>query len=180
MNRKGYEYPTLEQLWFLEPVPCVEPAYGLRYDPAELERDEVMSWYRMLPHPMTGQPMIRKLKVTEKDANHCMRKNGRSPNAKQQLRLKVQFKYQGKTKDLWCAHLTLYCKTGYKPEDRRHNVAMHLNDVSTDDRPCNLRWGTQRENIFMSAKAVAAMLRNLKKGRERKKSIDNSQLKIKN
>lgn len=41
---------------------------------------------------------------------------------------------------------------GYPPEDMVHPVTDHINNISTDNRPENLRWISQRDNVRLVTK----------------------------
>ena len=67
-------------------------------------------------------------------------------------RRRLHFKHHGKEINVLCSYLTIKTFFAFEPTDRRKNVVMHLNDHQMDDRPSNLEWGTQKENIAMSRK----------------------------
>ena len=67
-------------------------------------------------------------------------------------RRRLHFKHHGKLIDVYCSYLTIKTFFAFEPTDRRRNVVMHLNDHQMDDRPSNLEWGTQKENMAMSRK----------------------------
>lgn len=41
----------------------------------------------------------------------------------------------------------LVCEAFHGPAPEGKNIVLHLNEQATDNRPCNLRWGTQKENL---------------------------------
>jgi hypothetical protein len=43
----------------------------------------------------------------------------------------------------------LVCEAFHGPEPSKLSVVIHINECATDNRPNNLRWGTQRENLNM-------------------------------
>jgi hypothetical protein len=43
----------------------------------------------------------------------------------------------------------LVCEAFHGPEPSKSAVVIHINECATDNRPENLRWGTQRENLNM-------------------------------
>ena len=160
----GYRIPTLDELLFLAPVPCVPPEYQLMYDPADMARDRPLRFYRY----MDEKKWVCELNSWKKDVQSCHRKSGRSPRALPQMRWEVSLKHKGRSIHFQCNRLTLFVKTGWcpPPEECHTTVCLHLNEDSLDDRPSNLRWGTQQENVRMSAKHRVAGRRNLKKARE--------------
>ena len=162
----GYRIPTLYELLFLAPVPCVPPEYQLMYDPADVARDRPLRFYR---YQVEGETKwVCELKPAKYDVQYTRRKSGRSPRVLPQLRWHIKLSYKDKTIHFLCNRLTLFVKTGWCPpqEESRTTVCLHLNEDSLDDRPSNLRWGTQQENVMMSAKSRAAARRNIKKARE--------------
>lgn len=134
----------------LELVPYYGAALGLHYDPQDLAEDRPLRFYRRTRHPLTGLARLTELAVYAKDCNAYYRKRGskRQP----MMRRYIVVTHKGKSVTLLCSHLTLLCVTGFLPADRRHNVVMHLNGDCMDDRPGNLRYGTQSENMRMSEK----------------------------
>ena len=135
----------------LELVPYYGAAMGLYYDPQDLAEDRPLRFYRRTRHPLTGLARLTELAVYAKDCNAIYRKRGSKKQP--MVRRFIVIKYKGKTVTLYCSHLTLLCLTGFLTADRRHNVVMHMNGDCMDDRPGNLRYGTQSENMRMSEKA---------------------------
>lgn len=43
----------------------------------------------------------------------------------------------------------LVCEAFHGPAPEGKNIVLHLNEDATDNRPENLRWGTQKENLNM-------------------------------
>jgi hypothetical protein len=43
----------------------------------------------------------------------------------------------------------LVCEAFHGPQPSKLSVVIHINECSTDNRPENLRWGTQKENLNM-------------------------------
>ena len=43
----------------------------------------------------------------------------------------------------------LVCEAFHGPAPEGKNVVLHLDEDATNNRPCNLRWGTQKENLNM-------------------------------
>ena len=163
-RQNGYRIPTLDELLFLAPVPCVPPEYQLMYDPTDMARDRPLRFYRY----RDGKKWVCELTPSKSDVQLTKRKSGRSPRAQPQLRWHIFVSYKNKTICFQCNRLTLFVKTGWcpPPEECHTTVCLHLNEDSLDDRPSNLRWGTQQENVMMSAKSRAAARRNIKKARE--------------
>jgi len=44
---------------------------------------------------------------------------------------------------------TLVCEAFHGPAPSDKSVVLHLNEDGTDNKPENLRWGTQKENLNM-------------------------------
>ena len=163
-RQKGYRIPTLDELLFLAPVPCVPPEYQLMYDPTDMARDHPLRFFRYRDE----KKWVCELTPAKYDVQDTNRKSGRSPRVQPQLRWHIFVSYKNKTHSFQCNRLTLFVKTGWcpPPEECHTTVCLHLNEDSLDDRPSNLRWGTQQENVQMSAKSRAAARRNIKKARE--------------
>ena len=62
----------------------------------------------------------------------------------------AQHKYMGTTyrKKNYKIHI-LVCEAFHGPKPTDTSVVLHLNEDGTDNRPENLRWGTQKENLNM-------------------------------
>lgn len=181
-RQNGYRIPTLDELLFLAPVPCVPPEYQLMYDPTDVARDHPLRFYRYRDE----KKWVCELTPQKYDVQVTKRKSGRSPRVQPQLRWHITLSYKGRNYNFQCNRLTLFVKTGYcpPPEECHTTVCLHLNEDSLDDRPSNLRWGTQQENMQMSARARAAARRNLmkynKERRQKAKERRAQKMKIKN
>lgn len=62
----------------------------------------------------------------------------------------AKHKYMGTTyrKKNYKVH-TLVCEAFHGPKPTDTSVVIHINEDGTDNRPENLRWGTQKENLNM-------------------------------
>jgi hypothetical protein len=43
----------------------------------------------------------------------------------------------------------LVCEAFHGPAPEGKNIVLHLDEDATNNKPCNLRWGTQKENLNM-------------------------------
>lgn len=125
----------------LEWVPLWEGK--LKYCPDDLKKDVPLRFWHCYYHKQMKRWVCNELKPMASLTGRSSRK----------FRRRLRFSHHGKKINVYCSYLTIKTFFAFEPTDRRKNVVMHLNDHQMDDRPSNLEWGTQKENMAMSRKA---------------------------
>jgi hypothetical protein len=73
----------------------------------------------------------------------------------------------------------LICEAFHGPAPKGKNVVIHLDEDATNNRPCNLKWGTQKENLNAAGFIAYCKSRtgeNSPTTKGRRNRLDNSEL----
>ena len=147
--------------------------YDIWYNVQDWRQDKLVRFYRRATHNdryghKKGE--FYEMNVSVQDAVYCLRKNGRSPNAKPQLRRYIRVHAKQKLYRILCSRLTFSIGWAFKDEsgDNQRYVIDHIKQDTLDDRPTNLREITQKENVNTPA-ANEARRRTIMKYHERRR-----------
>ena len=122
----------------------------LMYDPEDLRQDRPVRIWHVVTRKSKRHGVQRlryELKPTLKINSNNYKKN--NPNSLRP-RCRYSFLHKGKMIDLYRYHATMLAYFGFEPENPRLWVADHYDNNTLNDRPSNLRYIPQRENLSRS------------------------------
>jgi hypothetical protein len=82
--------------------------------------------------------------------------------------IRIDFTYNGKIYNLKAHHFIYYCKYGEYPIKLQIN---HLNEIKDDNRICNLKLATNRENVSYSSENSTGFIGIKKQGKKYSSSL---------
>ena len=138
----------------------------LYYDPADIEQDRPLTFYRRVFCPVLNDEIIYPLRSHKTNSDHSHIKHG--SKHKPMYRHFISFNWlpnlllgKDRMKNINCNSLTMLCLTGFAIADPRHWVVDHIDGNSLNDQPSNLQVISQSENLRRSEKVRAQARKNL-------------------
>ena len=141
------EVKTLKELNALPDGTRLEwvPGYEehLQYAPYDIQHDCFLRlWHTFRSKKYGGKRMRKEIKATLK--------RYRNNRHKLRPRARFVFKKNGKNTELYRSHMTMRCYTGFEITDPKEYVVDHIDRVTLNDKPSNLRVTTPEENTNSS------------------------------